>query len=367
MRPSILFVHTYYPQFLDRLYGDEPDLAEVDFEEHRRRVFATGFCLSDAYSQGLRAVGCEAHDVIVNADTMQQRWANEHGLSISGNIHDQRRRIVAAQIEQLRPDILYVFEWSSLGDAFLAEVKSCVRLLMGQIASPLRDDRTYSAYDLMISSWPPIVDYFRSEGAKAELLKLAFDRRALDSLASQPPQYDVTFVGGFAPSHPDRARWLERLLADVDVDIFGYGVETVSDNSPVHLHHHGPVWGWRMYEVLQRSRITLNRHAHIDVRGRVATNVANNMRLFEATGVQACLLTEAKDNLCEMFEPDREVMTYSDDADCVERIEYLLEHKGERLEIARAGQRRTLSDHTYAARMEELLAILQRRLEHRGR
>jgi spore maturation protein CgeB len=122
-----------------------------------------------------------------------------------------------------------------------------------------------------------------------------------------------------------------------------------------------------MYEVLHRSRITLNRHAHINVRGRVATNVANNMRLYEATGVGTCLLTEARDNLCEMFEPDREVMTYSDDADCVERIAHLLEHEAERLEIARAGQRRTLSDHTYAARMEELLALLQHHLEHRGR
>ncbi len=50
-----------------------------------------------------------------------------------------------------------------------------------------------------------------------------------------------------------------------------------------------------MYQVLRRSRITLN--SHIDLAGREA----GNMRLFEATGVGAFLLTDFKDNLHTLF------------------------------------------------------------------
>ncbi len=117
-----------------------------------------------------------------------------------------------------------------------------------------------------------------------------------------------------------------------------------------------------MYEVLRCSRITLNRHARIDVRGHVTTGFANNMRLFEATGVGTCLLTEYKDNLTEMFEPGREVVAYHDETDCIEKVRYYLEHEDERAAIARAGRERTLRDHTYAARLPELLEIIQRRL-----
>ena len=117
-----------------------------------------------------------------------------------------------------------------------------------------------------------------------------------------------------------------------------------------------------MYETLQRSRITLNRHARIDVRGSVVTSLANNMRLYEATGVGTCLLTEERDNLREMFEPGREILTYRDTKECVEKIRYFLEHADDRGTIGRAGQERTFREHTYAARMQELCGYLRARL-----
>jgi spore maturation protein CgeB len=82
------------------------------------------------------------------------------------------------------------------------------------------------------------------------------------------------------------------------------------------------------------------------------------MRLYEATGVGSMLLTDAKSNLHELFEPDAEVVTYCDADELAGRIEYFLDHDEERRAIARAGQERTLRDHTYAKRMEELLILL---------
>jgi hypothetical protein len=360
--PKILLAHTYYPEFLKGFYRGDPGLAALPFEEQRRRLLETRFSISDAYSEGLRAVGWEAHDIVINADPMQQRWADARNSTLPENLHERRRDILAAQVDELEPDVVYVFEWSPLGDTFLAELKSRVRLLVGQLASPLRGDRTYRAYDLMISSWPPIVDYFRKAGVPAEPLKLGFDPRVLGRLGDTSCQHAVTFVGGFAPSHVDRVEWLERVLKRVDVDVFGYGIETVPRHSPVREQHRGEVWGLDMYRVLAGSRVTLNRHAHVDVRGSASRRFVANMRLYEATGVGACLLTESRESLGELFAPGREVVAYADDGECVEQLRHLLNHEDERAAIARAGQARTLRDHTYTVRMAELSEILHRHL-----
>src|SRR5436305_7970864 len=100
-----------------------------------------------------------------------------------------------------------------------------------------------------------------------------------------------------------------------------------------------------MYQVLRRSRITLN--SHIDLAGREA----GNMRLFEATGVGTCLLTDFKDNLDTLFAPDTEVAVWRSIDDCLGLIDRLIGDDGGRAAIARAGQVRTLAQHTYRHRV----------------
>ena len=107
-----------------------------------------------------------------------------------------------------------------------------------------------------------------------------------------------------------------------------------------------------MFRVLHQSRITLNHH--IDV----AEDYAGNLRLFEATGMGSLLVTDWKKNLHEMFEPDKEVVAYRTQEECVEKVEYYLAHDDEREAIARAGQQRTLRDHTFRRRMQELEGIV---------
>jgi spore maturation protein CgeB len=83
------------------------------------------------------------------------------------------------------------------------------------------------------------------------------------------------------------------------------------------------------------------------------------MRLYEATGVGTLLLTDEAKNLGELFEPGREVVTYADADDLAEKVRHYLAHEDERSAVARAGQERTLREHTYAERMRELVAILE--------
>ena len=237
--PRILIIDTYYPEFLTDLYRKEPDLSTLAYDQQINRIFAKCFGVSDAYSTGLRAAGAEAQEVICNADVLQSQWAQEHDVEPFANIHDRRRQIVAAQINHYRPDILLVFELCPLGDSFLADMKKTVRFLVGQIASPLPPKRTFAAYDGMISFWPPLLYYFRRRGIKTERMNLAFDSRILSRLPFAQPKYDVSFVGGFASNHTERISWLEDLLAEVPIHIFGYGLEQTVADSPIRRQHHG--------------------------------------------------------------------------------------------------------------------------------
>jgi hypothetical protein len=364
MSLRVFILQTFYPEFLADIYAGEPQLKDLDFETQTRRLLGSAFSTGDAYSHGLRALGCEAAEVICNADAAQSQWAAEHDIILDEYIHDRRRRIIAAQVDDFHPDVVYVFEWCPLGDGFLADLQGRVKLLVGEIASPLPSDRTFAAYDLMLSSWPPMVEHFRKQGITSEYFRLGFDERILERLAPRPTSYDVTFVGGFAPSHADRIPWLEALLAEIDVDVFCYGLENAAPSSPIRPHYRGQVWGWKMYETLLQSRITLNRHARIDIRGEVSTDWSNNLRLYEATGVGACLVTEWRPHLHQLFEPDVEVVTYRDVTECGEKIRYYLTHEPERAAVARAGQQRTIREHLYSYRMDELLGLFERQLRN---
>jgi spore maturation protein CgeB len=107
-----------------------------------------------------------------------------------------------------------------------------------------------------------------------------------------------------------------------------------------------------MYQVLRRSRITLN--SHIDLAGREA----GNMRLFEATGVGAFLLTDFKDNLHTLFAPDREVAVWRSINDCLSAIDHHLADDKGRAGIAHAGQAKTMAQHTYRHRASEILSFV---------
>jgi spore maturation protein CgeB len=140
------------------------------------------------------------------------------------------------------------------------------------------------------------------------------------------------------------------------LEVWGYGVERLPAESALRRRHRGEAWGLDMYEVLARSAIVLNRH--IDV----AEGHANNMRLYEATGMGAALLTDDGSNLADLFEPSHEVAVYQDADDLIARIDELLANDEKRSAIAAAGRQRTMSEHTWAKRIAELAGMLESRL-----
>jgi len=367
----IAIVDTYYDGVLAALYARDAGLARASSERQRAAILATGFGTSDTYSTGLQAAGHDAEELIVNAVPLQLAWAREHtrhALSSALRLPPAGppgrralrlalRRATVEQIAAFDAQVVYLQDLTWLSRRELAGLKRAGRRLVGQIGSAPPTDGRLELLDLAITSFPHFVSRLEARGVPTRYQPLAFDPRARERVGERPRDIDVAFVGTIhAPgTHRAGTALLERLARDVDLQLWGQVQDRLTPGSPIRARHHGPAWGDEMYRVLARSRIVVNRH------GDIAEGFANNMRLFEATGMGALLMTEAAPNLGSLFAPGHEVITYADPDELVARIHDMLQREDDRARIAAAGQRRTLSDHTYAQRVAELDEILRER------
>lgn len=362
----ILIVDTYYPAFVAEHYAARPGLERDSYAAQRRSLLDACFGTADSYSHYLRALGHEAEEVIANCPPLQAAWAAERLAPARRLMHrvwrlPRGQEIVVEQVRELRPDVVYVQDMWLLSPAALRRIRASTRLLAGQIAHELPHPDQLAAYDVVYTSFPHYVPLLRSRGVASDYLRLAFDPRVLERLGPVEARDEIVFVGSLGPAQHTRGNGILLEAAQrLPVAFWGIGAEGWPPDSPIRRGYRGQAWGLDMYRRLAGARVVLNRH--IDA----AAGHANNMRLYEATGVGALLVTDVGSNLAQLFEPGREVVTYADGDELVARVRALLADEAARAEIAAAGQRRTLREHTWAVRMRELAELLSARLEERA-
>jgi hypothetical protein len=366
---KILILDTMYPKFLRSVgHYETPDIQDT-YESVWQSLMATRFGVSDVYSHHLNLLGNQAQELVANSPKLQGLWAIEYGLRISEPFHDISpsvwskvpllskvshllptfQKLILKQIEAIRPDVLYVQDLNFSPPALLREFKKHAKFVVGQIASPLPSRRILSNFDLILSSLPNFVNYFHRYGLKAAYLPIAFDTRVSGELKSVTRDIEVSFVGGISPQHNSTIPLLSAIAPAVPgLEIYGYGSDYLKTTPQLEGLHKGEVWGLDMYRVLSRSNVTINRHISI------AENYANNMRLYEATGMGALLITDRKDNLNQIFEIDKEVLAYSSTEEARDLTLWAIDNPSKAKILAKAGQRRTLSSHTYSASIAQL-------------
>lgn len=369
MEMKILFIDTYYPSFLRSIHRKYPNLEKKPYDDQLRFLLGRFFGTSEFCSYNLRKLGWKAEAILANDEILQKKWAKENDIEVNGNWLVSKLQMLPyaykflgkpnwvqqtalEQIKRNKSDIVYTHDLSILDPETLKVVRKCCKCLVGQIASPPPPEKYLKQFDLIITSFPHYVDLFRKMGIKSEYLKLAFESRVLKKIGEQKRKYDVTFVGSFTPYHRKGTKLLEEVAKHIPIHIWGQGIGFLSPLSPLRKNYHGEAWGLDMFKILAKSKIIINRH--IGVSGKYA----NNMRLFEATGMGAMLITDKKKNLKEIFKVGQEVVDYKDAEDLIRKIRYYLKNDGEREKIAEAGQKRTLKTHNYKVRMAELVKII---------
>ncbi len=385
----ILVLNADYARFQSWLYRRQPGLENASYAEQMAARNASLFGVADFYSRNFIALGHVAAEIHVNNPWLQSAWAREHGMSapepaavaerrelpawieravtpfkpmlrplarrvgLSPRLDPEAEKILFAQIEDFRPDLIINQDIFYVDTGLVRRIKAMASpTMVGQVGIAPSRGEDWTVYDLMLSQLPSIVNFFRNAGVRSEVSHLAFEPAILNLLPDTgAADIDISFVGTVSVDHQQRIALLEAVARRYDLKLFGNRPRSLPASSPLHRCFQGEVWGAEMYQVLRRSRITLN--SHIDL----AAREAGNMRLFEATGAGAFLLTDFKDNLHTLFDPEREVAVWHSIDDCLIKIERYLRDDLGREAIAGAGREKTISAHTYRNRAQEILRL----------
>jgi spore maturation protein CgeB len=401
-----------YPSYLRQFYAQHPDLKKQTYDMQYQTLMADCFGRADFLTHALSKLGYEGWEPVINAEPMQKVWAHETGVSYKPEtwLID----IMIQQVKLFQPDILVISNNASYTVDFVHHLRSecsSIRLIIGLCGAPYLHDSAVKACDLVLSNIPSLVADFRKNGQRCEYMPHAFEPRVLDKVNRASEQtVGFSFIGSIVKGtgfHNQRERLLKKLVQETELQIWADVIQPslrelwllrvrqklykavqagksipggkgllhripkvkyyANMDHPPDLSHYvdeaiairskPAVFGLAMYKILYESFMTLN--THIDV----SDQFASNMRLYEATGVGTCLLTDWKPNLRELFEPDIEVVTYRDSEEAVEKVRYLLANEKERRKIAKAGRHRTLRSHTYDIRAQELDSLIRKNVK----
>jgi len=399
---------TNYPSYLADFYVRQPTLALAPFAVQHAALMEDCFGWADVWTRYLAPLGYTVWEPVANAEPQQKIWARENNFTWDEQhwLHD----ISLAQVCHFAPDVVLVNDYSTFNATFFQHLRQAcptIRLIVGWCGAPYRDPSIFHAYDIVLSNIPKLVQEFRSHGLVSYLFHHGFDTAIVGRLGLPiEPEVDFSFVGSLFKGngmHNTRERLLVHLKATTPLQIWAdtqaptlrerqrlplrqgaYDLIHLTASLPGMrplLNHiaearrylamaerpslaaytdenlldccHPPAFGLAMYRRLANSRITLN--THIDM----AADQASNMRLFEATGVGTCLLTEWQPDLANYFKPDEEVATYRSKDEAADKVRYLLEHERERKLIAQAGQARVHRDYGFDKRAVAMNAIIQ--------
>jgi len=406
----LIRITTNYPSYLKQFYSQRPELQVKSYAVQYKTLMEDCYGWADFWTHALGKLGYEVWEPVGNAEPMQKAWARENGVS-----YDEKTwltNIVTAQVKHFQPDVVFVNDFSTYTAEFFDHLRSkcsSIKLVIGWCGSPYSDSSVFKAYDIVLSNIPSLVTHFQKNGHRCEYMCHAFEPRILTKInRNYPKNINFSFMGSIVKGndfHNQREQILTKIVKETDLQVWSYtakpsqkenkllpyrqklydlvqktkaipGGKWLITSMPKIKNYadlpHRPdlsyyyvnatlanrskpaIFGLAMYQKLHESKVTLN--THIDL----SSQYASNMRLYEATGVGTCLITDWKKNLHELFELEREVVTYKCADEVIEKFKYLIENYPKMESIAKAGQRKTLNYHNFEERALQLYQIIKK-------
>ncbi len=402
---KISFIYTPSRVSWSYTYRKYPWLRTAEYEIQLARLLAEPNGGMSGYQSALTLMGHECQTVFPEINPLQQTWFRENVAQKSGPLNGQD--ILQRQIASFQPDVLYCSVSNSFGSHFIRSLKASVpsiKAVVMYVGSFTYDVDLIKDADVVVACSQELVDSLVVGGAKAHYIPHAFDSINVATAKSadivQIPK--VFFSGSLVRRkgmHDEREKVLAHLARNLPS---AYYLSMAHSSSSVmrmdwcllkvsseisrgisHIPFLGstfgrsntfrrlsrirvadspivsrdiskvakpPVYGLDVYALYRSYLVTLN-HS-----GEYAS--AENLRLFEATGAGACLLTDFKFNLADYFSLDDEVVTYSSEEECVEKAKYLLDHPDVARGIGISAAQRSAQEHTYVKRSELLQKLL---------
>ena len=195
--------------------------------------------------------------------------------------------------------------------------------------------------DAVLTAAPECVEWYLKEGCPALFFPEASDPNIFYPMPRLPKVHDVSFVGA---RYGIREKIVQGLRsAGVSVSAFGNGWES------------GRLSTEGVARLFAQSKIILGSGTV----GHCTDFYALKLRDFDGPMSGSFYLTHDNPDLRQLYKIGREIETYQDVEDCIEKVKWYLGHDDERESIASAGRLRALNDHTWLRRFSDLFASLK--------
>lgn len=388
------------PQYIRYFYAKHRRLQRASYETQLQTLFYDAYAQSDSYTFHLRGLGYECLEVVANVKALQRRWCEENGFR--WNAEDFIHTVALEQMRRFKPEVIFINDFLTFKESWLAALRSqcpSIRLVLGWCGTSVESLEALRGFDFVLTCNQHLVREMQKGGLRVEIVRFGFDRRILERIdSSAPPAMELSFAGTVRRTdgaHHDRALLLERISKEFELTVFtdsrtpskveSYGRQVLFElargarrmglsalcrlpglrnaarwrerpqvvrESRLWQRARPGVYGLDYYQALHDSKATLNVHPNC------AGDAASNIRLFEATGVGTCLVTDWKSDLGSLFEADREIVTFNSSEECIQKLRWLQDHPKAAAGIAAAGKLRTHREHTYgraAATLDRLI------------
>jgi len=356
-------------------YRSNKQLHSFSYEEHFNFLKSFVPVHLNHFAEEMRDLGFDCNEVIYDLELLQKSWANEHGIKFGW--HSWKIDILMEQIKFYKPEIIYLQNLEPMPYWFLQRIKDIfpfVRKILAFKGNLPNRVHELTGIDHIFAGHPDIYIDCKNNGLSSELFYHSFDERVL-SLLSQWEKRNITetspfsFIGysgfgGYGNCHNERYKLLRSLIQNTEINIWtseGSNIpnsELPKNSKPLFTEYPNRckkgLFGIPFYSLINNSDIILNKHAEI------CNGNVGNMRLFETTGVGTCLLTDSGSNMNDLFEPDEEVVTYSSEDELLQKLKFLNDNQSIRESIAKAGQKRTLKDHSLKLRCYQISEALRK-------
>ncbi len=196
--------------------------------------------------------------------------------------------------------------------------------------------RWAGAFDCNLTNSRTHVDIYRADGFECLYLPTGFhyDPAIQRFNPDEKFLYDLTFVGS---CKPERKLFVDELIArGINLQIFGNGWQ-------------GAKFSDEGSRIFRQSQINLG--FGYNVIGKQITNLKN--RDFECPGSGGCYLTTYDWELAELFHVGKEILCYRDIDDFIEIYSYYHRRPNRCRQIAEAGFKRAIAEHTWAHRFQK--------------
>ena len=385
----------------------------LNYRDHLKKYLNSFFIETPGFSEIMISKGNMSYDIIYNYYELQKKWANENKKKIKEKISlkEYYFQVFEKQIELYKPDVIFFRTEPPFDSNEIFYLKKKFPFLKKIVCHNGFISNNLKNVDILFTSSPGLQKFYNNKGLNSDLLYHSFDKSILLHVKKRDKKNKIFFAG--QTGHIDdvnyslRFEYLYKLFKG-KFNVKCHSIEssikelnmiyennslrqkirnnllTIFKNNKIltklsqsisiknitlnnfikdlnylrnrkkYLHEIypslilKPIFGKKLFNEIHNSEICLNFHTN------VSKNYCGNYRMFESTGLKSCLITEEKDNIKDLYEPDHEVVTYKSYDELENKLKDLMTNQKLREQIAINGYKRTLKDHTLQKRLDFL-------------